>query len=125
MQDPQLSTYMEVMDQVCAQQAARHHGVTFFNPGAVLDGPKGRYAGTLLIHGKPTVVRLDGVHLNIAGSIYLAGYIADYVNRIIDGRTADLGKHTEGVTPALPPGVPAYHFSYLRNPLFDKVPASG
>jgi hypothetical protein len=125
MQDPQLSTYMEVMDQVCAQQAARHHGVTFFNPGAVLDGPKGRYAGTLLIHGKPTVVRLDGVHLNIAGSIYLAGYIADYVNRIIDGRTADLGKHTEGVTPALPPGVPAYHFSYLRNSLFDKVPASG
>ena len=125
MQDPQLSADMQAMDEVCAQEAATHPGVTFFNPGAVLDGPKGRYAGTLLIHGKPTVVRLDGVHLNIAGSIYLAGYIADYVNRIIDGRTADLGKHTEGVTPALPPGVPAYHFSYLRNPLFDKVSASG
>ena len=83
MQDPQLSSYMAVMDQVCAQQAARHHWVTFFNPGAVLNGPHGSYRGTLLIHGRATLVRLDGVHLNIAGSIYLARYIADYVSRIL------------------------------------------
>ena len=91
MQDPQLSSYMAVVDQVCAQQAARHHWVTFFNPGAVLDGPHGSYRGTLLIHGQPTVVRLDGVHLNIAGSIYLAGYIADYVARILGSRNTDQG----------------------------------
>jgi hypothetical protein len=83
MQDPRLSTDMQVIDKVCAQQAARHHGVTFFNPGAVLNGPKGSYTGTLLIRGRPTVVRLDGVHLNIAGSVYLADHIADYVSRIL------------------------------------------
>ena len=116
MQDPQLSSYMEVMDEVCAQQAARHHGVTFFDPGAVLDGPKGSYTGTLLIHGQPTVVRLDGVHLNIAGSIYLADYIADYVDRIIKVRTAGLGEHSNRTASTVPPGVLMYHLSYLRNP---------
>jgi len=97
MQDAQLSSFMAVIDEVCAQQAARHHGVTFFNPGAVLDGPKGTYTGTLLINGQETSVRLDGVHLNIAGSIYLADYIADYVNRIIDVRTADPGDVATGL----------------------------
>jgi hypothetical protein len=116
MQDPQLSSYMEVMDEVCAQQAARHHGVTFFDPGAVLDGPKGSYTGTLLIHGQPTVVRLDGVHLNIAGSIYLADYVADYVDRIIKVRTAGLGEHSNRTAATVPPGILMHHLSYLRNP---------
>jgi hypothetical protein len=83
MQDPQLSAYMRVIDQVCAQQAARHHGVTFLNPGAVLNGPRGAYAGALRIDGQATVVRLDGVHLNMAGSIYLADYIGEFVSRIL------------------------------------------
>jgi hypothetical protein len=111
MQNPQLSAYMQVIDQVCAQQAARHHGVTFFNPGTVLDGPKGSYTGALLIHGKPTVVRLDGVHLNIAGSVYLADHIADYVARIINVHTAEEGNHTNGAA-AVPPRVLVYHLSH-------------
>jgi len=83
MQDGQLSAYMQVIDEVCAQQAARHAGVSFFNPGAVLNGPHGSYSDTVLIDGHRTVVRLDGVHLNMAGSIYLANYIAAYVARIL------------------------------------------
>ena len=58
------------------KQAAKHPGVTFFNPGSVLNGPAGSYSGSVTIDGQPTQVRLDGIHLNIAGSIYLADYIA-------------------------------------------------
>ena len=84
MQGRQLSAYMQVIDEVCAQQAARHAGVSFLNPGAVLNGPHGSYTGTVLIDGHRTVVRLDGVHLNMAGSIYFANYVAAYVARILD-----------------------------------------
>ena len=111
MQDPQLSEYMQVIDQVCEQQAARHHGVTFFNPGAVLNGPKARYESTVLIHRDPTVVRLDGVHLNMAGSIYLADYIADYVARIINVHTAETADRPTGPASVVPPGILLYHFS--------------
>jgi hypothetical protein len=83
MQDPQLSADMQVIDEICAQQAVRHAGVTFFNPGTVLNGPHGSYTSTLTIDGHPTVVRLDGVHLNVAGSVYLANYIALYVARTL------------------------------------------
>jgi hypothetical protein len=112
MRDPQLSAYMKVIDQVCAQQAARHHGVTFFNPGTVLNGPRAGYENALIIHGQPTVVRLDGVHLNMAGSIYLADYIADYVARIITIHTAHAGNHPNGAF-VVPPGVALFHFSYI------------
>lgn len=83
MQDPQLSADMHVIDEVYAAEAASHPGVTFVNPGAVLDGPNGTYTGTLLIGGQQTEVRLDGVHLNAAGSVVLADYIAPYVFRIL------------------------------------------
>ncbi len=83
MADPQLSYYMAVIDQVFAEQAAKHPGVTFLNPGAILNGPHGRYRATIVIDGHATPVRLDGVHLNIAGSIYLADYIAVAVDRIL------------------------------------------
>ena len=83
MEDPELSRYMAVMDQVCAQEAKAHAGVTFFNPGDVLDGPDGSYSADRLIGGQQISVRLDGVHLNMAGSIYLANYIAAYVSRIL------------------------------------------
>jgi len=83
MQDPQLSAAMQVIDEIYAEQAAARPGVTFLNPGAVLNGPDGTYTGTLVIKGRPTAVRLDGVHLNMAGSIYLANYIASYVSRIL------------------------------------------
>jgi lysophospholipase L1-like esterase len=83
MQDPQLSGYMKAMDAVCAEQAARHRGVSFFNPGSALDGPGGSYAADRLIDGEEVSVRLDGVHLNMEGSIYLANYIAKYVSRIL------------------------------------------
>lgn len=108
MQDPQLSEYMRVIDQVCAQQAARHHGVTFINPGAVLNGPKASYESAVLIHGRATVVRLDGVHLNMAGSVLLADYIDLYVARIISARTA--GKSNRP-NPEAPSGVPVLHLT--------------
>ena len=88
MQDPELSAYMQVMDEVCAQQAASHPGVTFFNPGSVLNGPHWSYVATRVIDGQPTDVRLDGVHLNMAGSIYLANDIAAFVSRILPLRAA-------------------------------------
>ncbi len=123
MQDAQLSAYMQVIEQICAQQAARYHGVTFFDPGPVLDGPGGSYTGTVPIQGQPTVVRLDGVHLNMAGSVYLDGYIADYVARIIDNLTAGKGGQTDGTASGVPPGVLMYHFSSLRDPSFASAPA--
>ncbi len=48
-----------------------------------------------LIGGQEIALRLDGVHLNMAGSIYLADYIATYVRRIlppVEVRTAPAGK---------------------------------
>ena len=83
MEDPQLSADMAAMDAVCAKQAAKYAGVRFFDPGSVLDGPGGTYAATRLIGGQEISLRLDGVHLNMAGSIYLADYIAAYVKRLL------------------------------------------
>jgi hypothetical protein len=83
MQEPSLSADMRIIDEIYASEAARHRGVVFFNPTAVLGGPGGRYTGTINIDGHPTAVRLDGVHLNIAGSLYLAGFIAKYVGNIL------------------------------------------
>jgi len=83
MQDPQLSADMRVIDQIYALETARHRGVEFFNPGSVLNGRNGGYEGTVLIDGQPTSVRLDGVHLNVAGSIYLANFIAARVRRLL------------------------------------------
>jgi uncharacterized protein len=113
MQDSQLSQYMKVIDQVCAQQAARHHGVTFLNPGSVLNGPKGSYESTVLIHGRPTVVRLDGVHLNMAGSVLLADFLAAYVIRIVEVPRAGNGNRPG---PKAPAGVALFHFLYLPDP---------
>ena len=78
-----LSADMRVIDQVCAEQAARHRGVVFLNPGKYLNGPGGRYTATVLINGHKTPVRLDGIHLNIAGSVYLAGFISAAVHRLL------------------------------------------
>ncbi len=83
MQDPSLNAAMAAVDEVCAAEAARHPGVTWLNPGVVLNGKNGQYEGSLVIDGHLTPVRLDGVHLNVAGSIYLADYIATVVKRII------------------------------------------
>jgi Protein of unknown function (DUF459) len=83
MQEPSLSSDMRVIDEVYAAEAARHPGVVFFNPTAVLGGPGGSYTGTLDIDGQPTEVRLDGIHLNIAGSLYLASFIARYADRML------------------------------------------
>jgi len=86
MQDPSLNSSMQVIDRLFAAEAARHHGVVFFNPGSVLNGPHGSYAGSLVIHGQLTPVRLDGIHLNEAGSVVLADAIAKYVGRMLDVR---------------------------------------
>jgi hypothetical protein len=83
MEDPQLSADMAVIDSIFAQQAALHPGVVFYNPGTVLNGPHGSYAGSIVIDGQLTPVRLDGVHLNIAGSIVLADAIAPIVDHIL------------------------------------------
>ena len=111
MQDPQLSQYMQVIDEVCAQQAAKHHGVTFLNPGTVLDGPRGSYESAVLMHGRLTVVRLDGVHLNMTGSVFLADYLAGYVARII----APAGGNGNHPLPSAAENVPRIHFLYLSH----------
>ena len=94
MQDPQLSADMRVIDQVCAEEAAKHPGVTFLNPGVILNGP-GSYTATVTIDGHPTQVRLDGIHLNIAGSIYVADYLAPIVDRIL-GDLTGRGRRSHG-----------------------------
>jgi hypothetical protein len=88
MQDPQLSAEMQVIDEIYAEQAAKHPGVTYFDSGSVLNGPGGAYRGSIVIHGQPTVVRLDGIHLNIYGSIYLANFIAARVDQILGLRSS-------------------------------------
>jgi lysophospholipase L1-like esterase len=81
--DPSLNSAMQVIDRIYAQEAARHPGVEFYNPGTVLNTKSGGYAGSLWIDGVLTPVRLDGVHLNIAGSEVLANAIAPLVNRLL------------------------------------------
>ncbi len=83
MQSASLSSYMQVIDRIFAEEAAKYPGVVFFNPGSVLNGPHGSYAGSLVIHGQLTPVRLDGIHLNQAGSVVLADAIAPYVTRML------------------------------------------
>jgi lysophospholipase L1-like esterase len=83
MQDPELNSAMQVIDAIYAEEAARHPGVVFYNPGTVLNGPGGRYAGSLVIHGQLMPVRLDGIHLNQAGSVLLADAIAPIVDRML------------------------------------------
>lgn len=83
MQSPSLNAAMQTIDGIDAAQAAKVHGAVFFNPGAVLNGPDGAYAGSLVIDGQLTPVRLDGVHLNQAGSVVLADAIAREVAAIL------------------------------------------
>jgi hypothetical protein len=86
MQSPSLSAYMLDVDEVCAAEAARHPGVSFFNPGTVLNLPGWRYTPTVDIDGREVDVRLDGIHLNEAGSLFLADKIAPIVDRILGVR---------------------------------------
>jgi hypothetical protein len=88
MQDPQLSAEMQVVDQVYAAEAAKHRGVYYFDPGTVLDGPGRTYTGSLVIDGKLTPVRLDGIHLNIYGSLYLADKLAPIIDSLLGVRPA-------------------------------------
>jgi lysophospholipase L1-like esterase len=81
--DPLLNSAMQVIDKIYAEEAARHPGVEFYNPGVVLNSKSGGYAGSLWIDGVLTPVRLDGVHLNIAGSAVLANAIAPFVDRLL------------------------------------------
>lgn len=81
--DPGLNAGMTVIDTIFAKEAALHPGVVFYNPGIVLNGPNGRYAGSLRIDGTLTPVRLDGIHLNQAGSAVLADAIAPIVDRML------------------------------------------
>jgi len=83
MQDPELNSAMRVLDTIYAEEAARHPGVVFYNPGTVLNGPDGSYAGSLVVHGQLTPVRLDGIHLNEVGSVVLADAIAPIVDRLL------------------------------------------
>lgn len=83
MQDPVLSAGMRAVDEVYATQARRHPGVYWFDPGVVFDGPGGRYRSSIVIGGRPTPVRLDGIHLNVAGSIYLARYLSKIVGQLL------------------------------------------
>lgn len=83
MENPQLNAAMQVIDRIYADEAAKHAGVTFYNPGVVLNTPQGGYAASLRINGVLTPVRLDGIHLNISGSEVLADAIAPLVDRLL------------------------------------------
>ncbi len=83
MQNAALSADMLDVDQVCQAEAARHPGVTWFNPGSILNLPGWRYSPTVDIAGREIDVRLDGVHLNAPGSVYLADAIAPIVKKIL------------------------------------------
>lgn len=83
MQNRALSLAMLDVDEVCHAEAKTHPGVTWFNPGTVLNLPGWRYTATLPIGGHQVSVRLDGVHLNTEGSIYLADKIAPVVDKIL------------------------------------------
>jgi len=100
MQDPSLNSSMKVIDSIFAEEAARHPGVVFFNPGTVLNGPNGTYAGSLMIHGQLTPVRLDGIHLDQAGSVVLADAISKYVGKMLpDLRGRSLAVHGDRLPP--------------------------
>lgn len=87
MESPSLNHAMHVIDSIYAREARSHPGVVFFNPGSVLNGPKGAYTGSLVIKGRLVPVRLaDGVHLDEAGSVLVANAIASYVGRMLDVR---------------------------------------
>jgi lysophospholipase L1-like esterase len=83
MQSPALSQAMLDMDEVCQAEAAAHRGVTFFNPGTVFNLPGWRYTPTAVVGGHRVDVRLDGVHLNTAGSILLADKLAPVIRRLL------------------------------------------
>ncbi|MGD0592989.1 MAG: DUF459 domain-containing protein [Acidimicrobiales bacterium] len=88
MQDPSLNVSMQLIDRIYAKEAAHRRGVVFYNPGAVLNTRGGGYAGSLWIDGVLTPVRLDGIHLNIAGSEVLADALAPIIHRLLGLRTA-------------------------------------
>jgi hypothetical protein len=83
MQQPQLSRYMLAMDEVCRAEAKTHPGVTFFNPGSVLNLPGWRYTPFVVIGGQDVSVRLDGIHLNMAGSLFLADKLAPLITALL------------------------------------------
>jgi lysophospholipase L1-like esterase len=96
MQDATLNGYMQVIDRIFAEEAAKVPGVVFYNPGAVLNTRSGGYAGSLRIDGVLTPVRLDGIHLNIAGSEVLADALAPYVDRLLGLHTTKNAGHSSG-----------------------------
>jgi hypothetical protein len=80
---PSLTAAMRVIDNIYAEEASAHPGVTFINPGTWLDGPHGTYRGTVKLDGHWVSAFLDGVHLNTSGSQYFAGIINLYVDRLL------------------------------------------
>ncbi|HXY46137.1 MAG TPA: DUF459 domain-containing protein, partial [Acidimicrobiales bacterium] len=83
MENAVLNASMQVIDLIYAKEAAGHPGVVYYNPGVVLNTPSGGYTGSLWIHGVLTPVRLDGIHLNIAGSEVLADALAPIVDHLL------------------------------------------
>jgi hypothetical protein len=83
MQSPSLTTAMAALDAVYATEAHRYKDVYFFDPGTILNGPSGQYEASIDIDGKLTPTRLDGIHLNIAGSVYLARHLGKLIEKLL------------------------------------------
>lgn len=83
MESPSLSAAMADLDAIEAAEANRFKGAYFFNPGTVLNGPQGQYEAKIAIDGKLTTIRLDGIHLNYYGSLYLGRYLGKLIDQLL------------------------------------------
>ena len=87
MQGASYSEAMGLIGGLMAEEAATRPAVTYVDAFAMFSAPgaPGVYAQSIPDEaGEPTVVRLDdGIHLNVAGSQYLARRVMEEVDRLV------------------------------------------
>jgi uncharacterized protein len=87
MREPSYSEAMGLIGGIMAEEAATRPAVTYVDAFAMFSTPgaPGVYAPSIPDEaGEPTEVRLDdGIHLNVAGSQYLARRVMEEVDRLV------------------------------------------
>ena len=88
MEDASYSEAMGLVSGIMAEEASTRPAVTYVDAFKLFSAPgaPGTYAFSIPDEaGDPTVVRLDdGVHLNVAGSQYLARRVMEQVGRLVE-----------------------------------------
>ncbi len=88
MEDASYSEAMGLIGGIMAEEASTRPAVTYVDAFSLFSAPGalGEYAFSIPDEaGEPTVVRLDdGVHLNVAGSQYLARRVMEQVGRLVE-----------------------------------------